>query len=90
MPAVLNAANEVAVEVFLAGRIPFTAIPVMIEDVMKSTERQNVPDLESVLLADLQARATAREWLTCNTGRIQEGQYPHSVPDSKTDNPHTF
>lgn len=66
MPAVLNAANEVAVEVFLAGRIPFTAIPVMIEDVMKSTERQDIPDLEGVLLADLQARATAREWLTCN------------------------
>lgn len=66
MPAVLNATNEVAVEVFLAGRIPFTAISVMIEDVMKSTERQIVSDLEGVLMADSQARTMAREWLACN------------------------
>ncbi|MDF0679286.1 MAG: 1-deoxy-D-xylulose-5-phosphate reductoisomerase, partial [Nitrosomonas sp.] len=51
---------------FLAGRIPLTASPVMIEDVMKSTERRDVPDLEGVLRTDLQARATAREWLACN------------------------
>ncbi|MCC6916159.1 1-deoxy-D-xylulose-5-phosphate reductoisomerase [Nitrosomonas sp.] len=66
MPAVLNAANEVAVEIFLAGRIPFTAIPVMIEHVMKSTEKQDTPDLESVLRADRQARESAHEWLSSN------------------------
>jgi len=62
MPAVLNAANEVAVEDFLAGAIPFTAIPAMIEHVMKSTERQEVTDLEGVLLADAQAREQAHSW----------------------------
>lgn len=72
MPAVLNAANEVAVEVFLTGRIPFTAIPVMIEDVMKSTERQIVSDLEGVLMADSQARTMAREWLACNIRKNTE------------------
>jgi len=63
MPAVLNAANEVAVEVFLAGKIPFTAIPVIIEHVMESVDRQEVTDLEDVISADLLARETAHKWL---------------------------
>jgi 1-deoxy-D-xylulose-5-phosphate reductoisomerase len=36
-PTVLNAANEVAVEAFLAGRLPFTAIPNVIEGSLRST-----------------------------------------------------
>src|SRR5690606_12325254 len=51
MPAVLNAANEVAVDVFLAGNIPFTAIPVMIEHVMTLIDRQDVATLEDVIMA---------------------------------------
>jgi 1-deoxy-D-xylulose-5-phosphate reductoisomerase len=65
MPAVLNAANEVAVEVFLAGRMPFTAIPVMIEQVMQTINQQEVTSLDDVLAADSLARETAREWLAC-------------------------
>ncbi|SDX94802.1 1-deoxy-D-xylulose-5-phosphate reductoisomerase [Nitrosomonas halophila] len=65
MPAVLNAANEVAVEVFLAGRMPFTAIPVMIEQVMQTINQQEVTNLDDVLAADSLARETAREWLAC-------------------------
>ncbi len=65
MPAVLNAANEVAVDVFLAGNIPFTAIPVMIEHVMTLIDRQDVATLEDVIMADLLARETAQEWLAC-------------------------
>ena len=38
-PAVLNAANEVAVEAFLARRIPFTAIPGVIEDTLGRSSR---------------------------------------------------
>ena len=37
-PAVLNAANEVAVERFLAGRIAFTDIPQLIEAVLARCE----------------------------------------------------
>ncbi|MGG7055593.1 1-deoxy-D-xylulose-5-phosphate reductoisomerase [Nitrosomonas sp. ANs5] len=65
MPAVLNAANEVAVEVFLAGGMPFTAIPVMIEQVMQTINQQQVTSLDDVLAADSLARETAREWLAC-------------------------
>ena len=63
MPAVLNAANEIAVEVFLAGKIPFTAIPTIIKHVMKSIDRREVTCLEDVLAADSLARNTARKWL---------------------------
>ena len=65
MPAVLNAANEVAVEVFLAGKMAFTSIPALIEQVMQTVERQEVTSLEDVLAADLNAREAAREWLAC-------------------------
>ena len=65
MPAVLNAANEVAVESFLGSRMPFTAIPEMIEDVMQSVGRKDVGTLSDVLAADAVAREAAHEWLAC-------------------------
>ncbi|MCX7184493.1 MAG: 1-deoxy-D-xylulose-5-phosphate reductoisomerase [Nitrosospira sp.] len=62
-PAILNAANEVAVESFLKRRMPFTAIPVMIEQVMQTVSRKDIATLEDVLAADRVARETAHEWL---------------------------
>ncbi len=62
-PAILNAANEVAVESFLKRRMPFTAIPVMIEQVMQTVSRKDVTTLEDVLAADCMAREAAHEWL---------------------------
>lgn len=62
-PAILNAANEVAVESFLKHRMPFTAIPTMIEQVMQTVSRKDVATLEDVLAADSAARETAHEWL---------------------------
>lgn len=62
-PATLNAANEVAVESFLKRRMPFTAIPVMIEQVMQTVSRKDIATLEDVLAADRVARETAHEWL---------------------------
>jgi 1-deoxy-D-xylulose-5-phosphate reductoisomerase len=64
-PAVLNAANEVAVDSFLKCLMPFTAIPVMIEDVMQTIGRRDIATLDDVLAADGVAREAAREWLTC-------------------------
>jgi len=55
-PAVFNAANEVAVEAFLKGRIPFGRIAHVIERVMKGHPRQPAGDLESILAADWWAR----------------------------------
>ena len=63
MPAVLNAANEEAVAAFLAGRIPFTAIPESIEEVMGGHPAAALGGLGDVLDADAWARRRAGETL---------------------------
>lgn len=60
-PAVLNAANEVAVEAFLAGRLPFTAIARVIETVLGETVTSDATSLEAVMHADSIARRKAGE-----------------------------
>jgi 1-deoxy-D-xylulose-5-phosphate reductoisomerase len=62
-PAILNAANEVAVEAFLAGRLGFTAIGDLVARVLESSEVSAVTDLATVLEADARARRTAADWL---------------------------
>lgn len=62
-PAMLNAANEIAVEAFLQRRIRFTDIPVIIEQVLNREAVVAASCLEDVLVADRQARALARGWL---------------------------
>jgi 1-deoxy-D-xylulose-5-phosphate reductoisomerase len=64
-PAILNAANEVAVESFLKCRMPFTASPAMIEHVMEAVSRKDMVTLNDVLIADGVAREAAHEWLAC-------------------------
>ncbi len=61
MPAVLNAANEVAVELFLQERIGFLDIPRIVERAMADHKPQT-PDLENVLAADAWARKAVRSW----------------------------
>lgn len=58
-PAVLNAANEVAVELFLAGRIGFADIPRMVERVLADHVPQ-AADLDNILAADGWARRAVR------------------------------
>ena len=60
MPAVLNAANEVAVAAFLAERIRFGQISALIRAACAAHQAQPVNDLATVLTAD----AWAREWVT--------------------------
>lgn len=55
MPTVLNAANEVAVRLFLEEQIPFTAIPRLVEQTMQAHTSKEVT-LEVVLEADQWAR----------------------------------
>ena len=62
-PAALNAANEVAVEAFLAGRLGFSRIPTLIEAVLEGTAVAAMATLDDVLAADQDARLRAREWL---------------------------
>jgi 1-deoxy-D-xylulose-5-phosphate reductoisomerase len=64
MPAVLNAANEVAVAAFLAGHLNFGGIPRVIGEVMNSwVQSAGKSDLDTVLEADARARALAHERL---------------------------
>jgi 1-deoxy-D-xylulose-5-phosphate reductoisomerase len=55
--AILNAANEAAVDHFLAGRIGFTRIPTLIRGAMKDLRSGGGASLEDRLLADAQARS---------------------------------
>ncbi len=61
VPVVLNAANEVAVETFLDGKLGFTDIPRVIERAMNAHEVQRVSTLRVVRAVDAWAREYARE-----------------------------
>jgi len=65
-PALLNAANEIAVQAFLERRIHFPQIATIIEDVLNLEPAVEVESLDSVLLADASARAHAEQWLQRN------------------------
>jgi 1-deoxy-D-xylulose-5-phosphate reductoisomerase len=58
-PCVLNAANEVAVALFLAKRLGFLDIAAVVEETLAALGHQAVPDLTAVLAADAEAREFA-------------------------------
>lgn len=60
-PTVLNAANEIAVEAFLAGRLPFTSIARVIDETLASIPGCDASSLEAVMQADAAARRKAGE-----------------------------
>ena len=62
-PAALNAANEVAVQAFLDGRLAFTGITRLVEEVLSHHRPHPVDSMEAVLDADRQSRAAAGEAL---------------------------
>ena len=60
LPGVFNAANEVAVEAFLAEQIPFPRIWGMVVEVMEKHTTLSSPDLEAIIEADRWARSEAK------------------------------
>jgi 1-deoxy-D-xylulose-5-phosphate reductoisomerase len=58
-PCVLNAANEIAVHAFLAGRLPFLGIAEVIEETLERLPAQRIHAFESLYEADADARAVA-------------------------------
>ena len=62
-PAVLNAANEIAVAAFLDNHIGFADIPRMIESVLEQSEVLPASTLDTVIEADRQARVLANMWI---------------------------
>ena len=68
-PAVLNAANEVAVAAFLEGKLRYTAIPQVIEHALGRMPAARADSLEAVLDADRAARRTAADCVAGLIGR---------------------
>ncbi len=66
-PAVLNAANEVAVARFLAGGIGFLDIPACVEQVLQNHGGGPASSVGAVLEADRKARQDAAQWLDRRT-----------------------
>jgi 1-deoxy-D-xylulose-5-phosphate reductoisomerase len=64
MPTVLNAANEVAVDAFLNEQIPFTGIPVVIEQTMAEFTPLLADSLNVILETDRQTRQVAQQIIT--------------------------
>ncbi len=62
-PSVLNAANEVAVAAFLEGRLGFLGIAEVVEATLAQLAGRSIPDLDSVLALDREARRLAGEAL---------------------------
>jgi 1-deoxy-D-xylulose-5-phosphate reductoisomerase len=60
MPAILNAANEVAVNAFLEGSLKFTQIPLLLQRVMEEHEVKHIHTIEDILRADHWARERAK------------------------------
>ena len=62
-PAILNAANEIAVQAFLERRIRFTAIAAVVESALERVAVNTVETLTMLLAADADARMAAQEWI---------------------------
>ncbi len=66
-PAILNAANEVAVAAFLVKKLPFIAIPQLIDAVLTQLPMSPANNLDTILHADQQARLMAERWLSSSS-----------------------
>ncbi|MGD9518980.1 MAG: 1-deoxy-D-xylulose-5-phosphate reductoisomerase [Armatimonadota bacterium] len=69
-PAVLNAADEVAVAAFLEGRLGFTAVPALLEAVLEAHDPKSDDCLDNVLAADRWARQAAEAKIGVIAGRF--------------------
>lgn len=65
--AIVNAANEVAVEAFLGRRLAFTDIPRVISTTLEHMEHVAHPSLSDIIAIDAEARRIAREFSSLNS-----------------------
>ena len=80
MPAVLNGANEIAVESFLKGYIGFLDIPDLIEKTMASHKNHPIDSIETVMEVDRWARDTARAKLVKMISEHRSNRLLFTVP----------
>ena len=71
--AVLNAANEIAVDAFLAGRIPFGRITPLVADALDRIPTRAISSIDDVLGADEEARRFARDQLASPSPTLTHG-----------------
>ncbi|MDH3830463.1 MAG: 1-deoxy-D-xylulose-5-phosphate reductoisomerase [Gammaproteobacteria bacterium] len=71
-PAILNAANEVAVQAFLDERIAFTAIAQVVEQALEQCAVHVADRLDTILADDAHARAVANEYI--DSGKVRVAQ----------------
>ncbi|NLM26059.1 MAG: 1-deoxy-D-xylulose-5-phosphate reductoisomerase [Firmicutes bacterium] len=71
LPTVMNAANEIAVELFMQEKISFTAIPQLIEMVMEEHQPIFNPTLNEILEIDISAREAAMKVANQLKGRMK-------------------
>ena len=62
-PVILNAANEIAVAAFLAGRIRFTQIPELIAEALARVPARALDSIDTCVDVDTRTRAAVRDWL---------------------------
>jgi 1-deoxy-D-xylulose-5-phosphate reductoisomerase len=62
-PVALNAANEVAVAAFLAGRIRFVQIPALIARALDTVPQRRLDDIETCVAVDAETRRLVAGWL---------------------------
>ncbi len=70
-PAILNAANEVAVQAFLDKELAFPGIAAVVESVLDVMSGRNADDLKTILDDDEQARLRAREFIDQAHSKVQ-------------------
>lgn len=66
-PAILNAANEIAVAAFLNEKIGFMDIPLLIESVLSASKIDEVRDMQMLIDADQLARQVSTDWVARQT-----------------------
>ncbi|MCL2818368.1 MAG: 1-deoxy-D-xylulose-5-phosphate reductoisomerase [Actinomycetia bacterium] len=62
-PVILNAANEVAVDAFLKGGLPFLGIADIVDKTLSTSEQQPISSITDIELIDAAARQSARQLL---------------------------
>ncbi len=67
-PCILNAANEVAVEAFLSGRLSFLGIPAVIATTLERVSAARVHSFDSLTAADRQSRLVAGDLVAAEVG----------------------
>ena len=79
-PAILNAANEIAVEAFLAEKIGFMDIPSIIESVLSAAKVEHVESIEQLVVVDNLARQVATAELNrIQLNMVQSKPVPNSI-----------